>query len=154
MKEYVHTTELCPEHFNVNIKYGEHAITGVVCFLQAAYEPLSCSCRNAQAVMWNRTYGKEKWVSPVDRVHATKLLSTALNAISCKRLVVGHTPQIDGANSECDGRVWRLDVGMSRGMLDAAPCVLEITRTSSGESIPKLLTAGKPNEAFAIPLYV
>jgi hypothetical protein len=89
--------------------------------------------------MWNRTFGKEKWTSPVDRIHATKLLDAALTRISCKRLVVGHTPQMNGANVECDGRVWRLDVGMSRNMLDARPCVLDLTLGADGETVAKLI---------------
>ena len=43
-----------------------------------------------------------------------------------KRLVVGHTPQMQGANCECDGKIWRVDVGMSFGVLGANPQVLEI----------------------------
>lgn len=34
------------------------------------------------------------------------------------RLIVGHTPQIAGANCECEGQVWRMDVGMSYGVLN------------------------------------
>lgn len=90
--------------------------------------------------MWNRTFGKEKWVSPVDRIHANNLLDATLSAIGCKRLVVGHTPQIGGANAECDGKVWRLDVGMSRNMLDATPCLLELTVGPDGCSLPTLIS--------------
>lgn len=31
--------------------------------------------------------------------------------------------QTNGANCECSGRVWRMDVGMSKGVLDAPPQV-------------------------------
>ena len=96
-------------------------------------------CSNAKGVMWNRTFGKEKWTSPVDRIHATKLLDTALSGLNCNRLVVGHTPQMGGANSECNGKVWRLDVGMSSNMLDAAPCVLDLRVGDDGETIAELL---------------
>lgn len=90
--------------------------------------------------MWNRTFGKEKWTSSVQRIHTIQLAEAALQDINCKRMVVGHTPQMEGANSECDGMVWRLDVGLSRGMLDAPPCVLEIAIDPvTGASMPKLL---------------
>ena len=89
--------------------------------------------------MWNRTFGKEKWTSPVDRIHAIKLLDQCLSTLDCKRLVVGHTPQMAGANSECDGRVWRLDVGMSRNMLDARPCFLDLTLDDNGETVTRLV---------------
>jgi hypothetical protein len=42
-----------------------------------------------------------------------------LSRINAERLVVGHTPQLSGANCECDGRVWRIDVGMSGGVLNS-----------------------------------
>ena len=31
--------------------------------------------------------------------------------------------QLSGANCECNGRVWRMDVGMSSGVLNAIPQV-------------------------------
>ena len=31
----------------------------------------------------------------------------------------GGNPQMYGLNSECDGKVWRIDVGMSSGVLNA-----------------------------------
>lgn len=31
--------------------------------------------------------------------------------------------QTIGANCECNGRVWRMDVGMSKGVLNARPQV-------------------------------
>ena len=34
------------------------------------------------------------------------------------------TVQTIGANCECNGRVWRMDVGMSKGVLNARPQVL------------------------------
>ena len=33
------------------------------------------------------------------------------------------SPQLGGANCECNGRVWRMDVGMSSGVLNAIPQV-------------------------------
>ncbi|HOX46422.1 MAG TPA: metallophosphoesterase [Myxococcota bacterium] len=41
-------------------------------------------------------------------------LGEALDALGARRLVVGHTIQEGGISSACDGRVWRIDVGMSR----------------------------------------
>ncbi len=39
-------------------------------------------------------------------------LSQVLDTLGLKRLVVGHTVQ-KGVNSACDGKVWRIDAGMS-----------------------------------------
>ena len=54
-------------------------------------------------------------------------LATALDWLSAKRLVIGHTVQKQGINSACQGRVWRIDVGLSRHYGNP-PSVLEITR--------------------------
>lgn len=40
--------------------------------------------------------------------------------------MVGHTIQEAGINSACDGKVLRIDVGLSRGCGDGDPEVLEI----------------------------
>jgi hypothetical protein len=54
-----------------------------------------------------------------------KELGTTLDWLSAKRLVVGHTVQKQGINSACQGRVWRIDVGLSRHY-GSSPSVLEI----------------------------
>lgn len=54
-------------------------------------------------------------------------LAQALALASAKRMVVGHTIQDSGINSACDGRVWRIDVGLSKVYGEArSPQVLEI----------------------------
>src|SRR6188768_4300863 len=52
-------------------------------------------------------------------------LTRVLGALSAQRLVVGHTVQQQGINSACDGKVWRIDVGLSR-FYGGKPSVLEI----------------------------
>lgn len=41
-----------------------------------------------------------------------------------------------GANVECDGLVWRIDVGMSSGVLDAPVAVLEINQVRADLGAP------------------
>ena len=41
-------------------------------------------------------------------------LAGVLESLGTKRLVMGHTPQLKGITNVCDGRAWRIDVGMSR----------------------------------------
>jgi hypothetical protein len=41
-------------------------------------------------------------------------LRDALTRMNAKRMVVGHTVQDAGINSACDGRVWRIDTGLSK----------------------------------------
>ncbi|PPS13234.1 hypothetical protein GOBAR_AA07436 [Gossypium barbadense] len=58
------------------------------------------------------------------------ILQETLQALGAKAMVVGHTPQFSGANclpcSEYNCSIWRIDVGMSSGVLNSRPEVLEI----------------------------
>lgn len=60
------------------------------------------------APVWTRLYSSE----PDDAACAQ--LEEVLSALSARRMVVGHTPQQGGISSACGGKVWRIDVGMSR----------------------------------------
>jgi len=80
------------------------------------------------SLMWNRTFSKERFSNPRDKYTVCQQLNEALQAIKCERMVVGHTPQFSGCNAECNRKVWRIDVGMSAGVLDARPEILELTR--------------------------
>jgi hypothetical protein len=108
----------------------------------SAAPPPFLAMGDASSVMWNRAYGKERYSSPAERHGACRQLKTALDAAGCDRLVVGHTPQLGGANCECGGSVWRLDVGMSSGVLNARPAVLELPR--GGADDPRVLVVGGP----------
>jgi len=100
---------------------------------------------DANSVMWNRSLGREAFPSPIDRIHACNAVTQALERVGAKRLVVGHTPQMRGVNCECDGKVWRVDVGMSSGVLDAPVAVLEIVPADGSKA------AGGGNGASAAP---
>ena len=80
------------------------------------------------------------------------MLGNTLDAITDKygpatRLVVGHTPQLGGCNGECDGRIWRIDVGMSFGVVGADPEVIEI----DGETV-RVLNSRVPAKQSASKL--
>lgn len=96
---------------------------------------------DGNSVMWNRQLSREIYTNPIDRFHACNMVSQALARVGAKRLVVGHTPQMRGVNSECDGKVWRVDVGMSSGVLNAPTAVLEISPPDEegGEVLCKIL---------------
>jgi len=96
---------------------------------------------DAKSVMWNRSQSREKFPSPNERYGACRALQQALEKAGASRLVVGHTPQLKGANCECDGQVWRLDVGMSYGVLNRPVQVLEIKRDSTtGQDDIRIIT--------------
>lgn len=59
-----------------------------------------------EGVVWTRVYA-------ADDASVCALLDEALSRLSAARMVVGHTVQASGITSGCDGRVWRIDVGMA-----------------------------------------
>jgi hypothetical protein len=69
--------------------------------------------------VWARTYSDEPGVTDCAQ------LQQALATLGAERMVVGHTVQ-DEINPACEGRVWRIDVGMS-DHYGGSPAVLEIT---------------------------
>lgn len=113
---------------------------------------------DGSSVMWNRMLSKERFPTPYERIHACSSLRQALDRVDAKRLVVGHTPQLGGANCECDGCVWRIDVGMSAGVLDRPVQVLEINKNLQGETVVRVLPDGSSSgssmdmDALNIPL--
>lgn len=58
-------------------------------------------------VVWTRLY------SDPSQGGGCEQLDQMLTKVGAKRLVVGHTVQRDGVTSACDGKVWRIDVGMA-----------------------------------------
>lgn len=44
--------------------------------------------------MWNRTFSQECFGSFYNKYHACNQLRQVLDRTSCKRLVIGHTPQV------------------------------------------------------------
>ncbi|KAL2899251.1 Shewanella-like protein phosphatase 1 [Bienertia sinuspersici] len=83
--------------------------------------------RGYDSVVWNRLYSKDTSDmadNQIDQIQG--VLEETLQAIGAKAMVVGHTPQITGVNCEYNCSIWRIDVGMSSGVLDSRPEVLEI----------------------------
>lgn len=97
---------------------------------------------DASSVMWNRMYSKEAF-TPYDRFCVCRQLKATLEATGARHMIIGHTPQVTGANCECNGHVWRMDVGMSGGVLNAHPQVLEIYKVH-GETTVRVVTASIP----------
>lgn len=74
------------------------------------------------AVVWSRQYSTED----ASRCNCEALTQALAGMPGAARMVVGHTIQESGINSACDGRVLRVDVGLSKGCGDGKPQVLEI----------------------------
>jgi len=58
--------------------------------------------------VWNRTYGIPGSVD-------CAALDVVLAKLGAKRMVVGHTVQDNGITNACDGKLWRIDVGLAAG---------------------------------------
>jgi hypothetical protein len=96
-------------------------------------------------IVWTRAFGKEH-ASLYDRIKVCNQLKGTLQMLGVEQMVVGHTPQTYGANCACNGQVWRMDIGMSSGVMNTAPQVLDIMEGEDGKNVMKILTA--PNLAF------
>ncbi|XP_057834530.1 shewanella-like protein phosphatase 1 isoform X2 [Cryptomeria japonica] len=82
--------------------------------------------RGYDSVVWSRLYSQETLGTDRRNFQICGILAATLDLINAKGMVVGHTPQTTGANCKCNSRIWRIDVGMSSGVLGAVPEVLEI----------------------------
>ncbi|KAK9940892.1 hypothetical protein M0R45_017526 [Rubus argutus] len=83
--------------------------------------------RGYDSVVWNRLYSRDS--SDFDDYQSNQIhsiLEKTLQAVGAKAMVVGHTPQTVGVNCKYNCSIWRIDVGMSRGVLNSRPEVLEI----------------------------
>lgn len=59
-------------------------------------------------IVWTRLYG-----AAPGRAECA-MLDQVLTAYGAKRMVIGHTVQRGGIAAACDGKVWRIDCGLSR----------------------------------------
>lgn len=82
--------------------------------------------------LWSRHYSRDTDGDDC------RLLAEALGRLGASRMVVGHTVQKERITSACDGRVWRVDVGLSR-YYGGTPAALEI----AGDEV-RVLRAGEP----------
>mmetsp|Transcript_40101 Transcript_40101/g.95194 ORF Transcript_40101/g.95194 Transcript_40101/m.95194 type:complete len:431 (+) Transcript_40101:159-1451(+) len=81
--------------------------------------------------LWHRAVGREEVEED-----ALAEVDGAMRLLGAKRLVVGHTPQMRGVNcvQTQEGReIWRVDTGMSEGILSGQVETLEILAGKRGE---------------------
>lgn len=90
-----------PEH----VEYGLDELNDRVASWMRGDAPMPEIIRGNDAPTWTRSY------SSATPDCAT--LTRTLDMLRARRMVVGHTPQNDGITSACDGKIWRIDVGMA-----------------------------------------
>ncbi len=69
---------------------------------------LAPALQSQDGPVWYRGYA----MNAADETCRT--LDAALETVGAARMVIGHTVQPQGINAACDGRVWRIDVGLAR----------------------------------------
>ncbi|XP_078435663.1 calcineurin-like metallo-phosphoesterase superfamily protein [Wolffia australiana] len=82
--------------------------------------------RGYDSVVWNRLYSRDPVDKSLRKEQVCLIAEETLRALDAKAIVVGHTPQLRGAISKCCEKIWCIDVGMSSGVFNARPEVLEI----------------------------
>jgi hypothetical protein len=89
-----------------HVRYGLQKINDEVrSFMLGERPDLSPLVAAEDSPLWTRVYSAPE--------PACEELAQVLSALDAKRMVVGHTVQANGVNAACDGRVWRIDVGLS-----------------------------------------
>ncbi|MFO0662658.1 MAG: metallophosphoesterase [Polyangiaceae bacterium] len=78
--------------------------------------PLPNAITDEHGPVWSRDYAEENGCAKAKE---------ALRLLGARRMVIGHTVQKDGIQSACEGRVHRIDVGLSK-FYGGAPQALEI----------------------------
>jgi hypothetical protein len=99
---FVHGGVLWP-----HVQYGIAQLNRDTAAWMRGEAPLSALMQREDAPVWTRLYSSEP--DPL----ACEELERVLEALHARRMVVGHTPQAHGITSACDGRVWRIDTGLS-----------------------------------------
>ncbi|AKF03682.1 metallophosphoesterase [Sandaracinus amylolyticus] len=70
--------------------------------------PLPRALAGEESPVWHRAFALG------DDAETCATLARTLEGLGVARMVIGHTVQDEGIGSACEGRVWRIDVGLSR----------------------------------------
>jgi hypothetical protein len=91
--------------------------------------------------VWMRDYSSPN-DQPPKNPKAQFMIDAALKELECDRMVMGHTIQRQ-INCALNGKAWRIDVGMSRGVASGTPEVLEVIVVNGAEVVSVLTCDGK-----------
>lgn len=76
------------------------------CWLDGQGAEPPAALTSDESPVWTRAWGG-------DQVDCAQL-DQVLHTLGVKRMVVGHTVQAAGINAQCNGALWRIDVGLSK----------------------------------------
>ena len=92
-----------PEH----VAYGLDAINRETQAWMRGETPRPAISQGSNSLVWSRHYSSSPDLSDC------MLLEEVLDALGARRMVVAHTVQPAGISDACQGRVWRVDVGLA-----------------------------------------
>lgn len=120
---------ILPHHVDYGLDRLNDDMSAWVSGVEGAKVPL-LAMGSPDSVLWNREYSRENWQSGQAMQRSCAILRQTLQKLGANQMVVGHTPQEKGCNCSCEGRIWRIDVGMSSGVCNAPAQVIEITKAA------------------------
>jgi hypothetical protein len=109
---------LLPEHARYDVSRINAEISA---WMRGEASSVPAVVRDQTSPIWNRVYGE----GYLDE-SACQSARAVLEALQVRRMVIGHTVQKAGISSACDGRIWRIDVGLSSFYGTSKVEVLEI----------------------------
>lgn len=118
---------LLPQH----VAYGIDRLNAEAAAWLRGEAPMPEVLQGADSPIWDRSLSTDP--------AACADLERSLELLGARRMVVGHTVQRQGINAACDGKVWRVDVGMS-AHYGGRPQALEIV----GDQVRVLSESGAP----------
>lgn len=115
---------LLPRH----VAYGIEKMNKEVSYWMQGYSPEIpfIATKGYDSVVWNRLYSRASADRKYQSWQISSIVEETLQAVGAKGMVVGHTPQSNGVNCRYNHRIWCVDVGMSSGVFNSRPEVLEI----------------------------
>jgi hypothetical protein len=123
-----------------HVRYGIAKLNQETAAWMRGQSPVPALLTQEDAPIWTRVY------SAPGQPAACVELGQVLNMLGAKRMVVGHSVQPGGINAACDGRVWRIDTGLSRYY--GGP--IQVLELSDG-SAPRVLAEAGAQGAQARP---
>ncbi|KAK7276055.1 hypothetical protein RIF29_17186 [Crotalaria pallida] len=124
---------LLPHHVEYGIeRMNKEVSEWMRCLNENDKTPPFIATRGYDSVVWNRLYSRDAPdLVDYQAKQVSSILEETLQAVGAKAMVVGHTPQTTGVNCKYNCSIWRVDVGMSSGVLNSRPEVLEIVDSTA-----------------------
>jgi hypothetical protein len=116
-----------------HLRYGIDRLNREIATWLRGEGPAPALVQDENSPLWSRRFSV-----PHPTAANCAELDELLRALGVRRLVVGHTVQREGIGSACNGKVWRIDVGMSAHYQGTKIMALEITAAG-----PRVLQAVK-----------